>query len=127
MALVDPERVAGKHASCLRSTEVLRIEFHAGFYQEFNEFFQGWLPVMMLLLAFNVLPDDLAFAPAYGERRITFLPGEGAQPDLVLDPDRGCLLDLPHHIGERVRRLQTDQEMDVIVPGAFSESVMTVS
>ena len=72
---------------------------------------------MMRLLRGNVAPDGVGRRGAYGERRITLLPGESAIK-ILFSPCGRFLLQVAKYIRKAMHRPQTRQDMDMILNSA---------
>jgi len=75
---------------------------------------------MMLLLVGYVPADRGPCRWADGKRGIPLLPRKTSQPDFLVNPHRRRLLDLPHHIRQTMRCLQTNERMDVLPNSAHA-------
>ena len=72
---------------------------------------------MMRLLRGNVAPDGVGRRGAYGERRITLLPGESAIK-ILFSPGGRFLLQVAKYIRNAMHRPETRQDMDMILNSA---------
>jgi len=72
---------------------------------------------MMRLLRGNVAPDGVGRRGAYGERRITLLPGESAIK-ILFSPRGRFLLQVAKYIRNAMHWPETSQDMDMILNSA---------
>src|SRR5713101_2352825 len=68
----------------------------------------------MFFLIGDVLLNRRPRGSANRKRRVAFLPGKCSQPDLLMDPNRGCLFQFAQDVGQAVAGFQTDEKMDMI-------------
>ena len=66
--------------------------------QQAEQFFLVCPCAVVFLLPIDVAPYHLPLPMAYGKGGVAFLPVEIPQPDLVAQPDGGCLFQLSHDI-----------------------------
>jgi hypothetical protein len=97
-----------------RSVQIPIFIFHARRFQELHQFLAKRLHEMMLGLVRDVFLHLRPRRRANGECTVAFLPRKIAQLDLVMNPDRRSLFQLPHEIGKTMRRLQPHQQMHMI-------------
>lgn len=103
------------------SVQIPILVFHTRLLQTLDQLFAKRLRAMMLGLVRDVFLHLRPRCRAHRERPIAFLPGELLQPDFLMHPDRRCLLQLPHEIGQTMRGLQSHQQMHMV--GHASDSL----
>ena len=97
-----------------RSVQVPIFVFHSRLLQKINELLTKRLHAMMLGLIRDVFLHLRSCCRAYRECSVALLPCELPQPDLFMQPDRRCFLQLPHEIRQTMRGLQSHQQMHMI-------------
>ena len=96
------------------SLQIFRVIFNPRFAKHLNQFLAKRLHAMMLLLIGNVMLHRLPGCRADGKCRISFLSREGGHTYLLMHPNGGCFLQLPHHVRETMRRLEAHQQMHMV-------------
>ena len=90
------------------------VETNAAELQEFLVFLlKGSFPVMLLLPG-DIIADVFAVGRADAERTIALLPCKGPVVALIMNPFRGCRLDIANHIGKAGGSGQAKEEMNMI-------------
>jgi hypothetical protein len=69
---------------------------------------------MVILLVRNVFPDRGSGRGTHRKRGISLLPLKMLCRHRRGDPNRGRFLELPHEVRQAVRRIQGNQQMDVV-------------
>ena len=98
-----------------RSIQIPILIRNSRLFQEFFQLFPKRFQSMMFLLIRNVLLHASPRRRADGEGAVSFLPDESSVFDLFVYPDRRCLLQLPHEVGEAMGRLQSDEKMNMVL------------
>ena len=71
---------------------------------------------MMLFLPQHIHAHLFEVRSAHGECAVTFLPGKAVQSEFFANPPRGLAFKFAHDIGQAMRRAQSREYMDVILP-----------
>ena len=98
--------------------EIFLIVFHPVFLEERHVFLLKSFDPMMQNLIRDVILNRLAIGHAHGEGSVSRLPTEIFYADRFVDPARGGLFYILDERSQRMRRPQTNQQMNMICHAA---------
>lgn len=118
-----PEGCQHSHSS----VQIPIFVFHARRLQKLHQLLAKRFHPLMLGLVRDVFLHLESRCRTHRESTVTFLPRKLTALNLIMHPNRRGLLQLPHEIRKAMRRLQSNQQMDVIrnAAHALAESSQT--
>ena len=109
------------------SVQIPIFVFHTRLFQEFHQLLAKRFDAMMLGLVRDVFLHLRSRRRTHREGSVAFLPRKLTALDFLMHPNGRALLQLAHEVPKAMRRLQSNQQMDVIshATHALSESSET--